>query len=113
MRVDLYMQIVYTNNVNPHKVLMHSFDKFEWDAAKRLTTLDKHGIDFVDAAKIFSSPYVRAGSKQNSEERWIAIGLLEGIEIAVIYTIRGNVCRLITARRARIYERKIYHAHVS
>jgi uncharacterized DUF497 family protein len=89
------------------------FSEFEWDEAKRMSTLEKHGIDFVDAAKIFCGPFVRARSKQSSEERWIAIGLLEGIEIAVIYTIRRNVCRLITARRARTYERKIYHTHVS
>jgi hypothetical protein len=113
MWVDKYVQIVYTDKVNPHKIIMYNFDKFEWNEAKRLTTIEKHGIDFVDAAKIFSSPYVRAGTKQNSEERWIAIGLLEGIEIVVIYTIRENVCRIITARRARLNERKIYHTHIT
>ncbi len=31
---------------------------YEWDEAKRLATLEKHGIDFVDAVEIFSGTYL-------------------------------------------------------
>jgi hypothetical protein len=30
--------------------------EFEWDENKRQSNLSKHGIDFVDAAKIFNRP---------------------------------------------------------
>jgi len=54
---------------------------------------------------------VGMNTKSDIEVRWIAIGLLDNVEIAVIYTMRGEAIRLITARRARQNERDAYHAH--
>jgi hypothetical protein len=31
----------------------HSAMEFEWDEAKRLSNLDKHGIDFLDVEEVF------------------------------------------------------------
>jgi len=84
---------------------------FEWDEDKRKTTLQKHGLDFIDAIKIFAGPILTARSTHEGEERWISIGLLDGLEIAVIYTIRSDIYRIITARRARKKERDLYDAH--
>ena len=84
---------------------------FDWDETKRQAVLDKHGLDFIDAIKIFAGPVLTARSPQEGEERWIAIGLLDGLEIAVIYTIRDDIYRIITARRARKKERDLYDAH--
>ncbi len=84
---------------------------FEWDEEKRLTVLEKHGIDFRRAVEIFEgSTHVSPSRQSESEERWIAIGILDQVEIAVIYTMREQICRIITARRARRYEREKYHA---
>lgn len=85
---------------------------FEWDEVKRLATLEKHGIDFVDAAEIFAHPYLRLPGKCDVERRDIAIGLLGGVHIAVVHTVRNDVIRIITARRARRNEREGYQAHV-
>ena len=35
---------------------------FEWDENKRLSNLGKHGIDFVDAVRIFDEPLVATPS---------------------------------------------------
>ena len=72
-------------------------------------SLEKHGIDFLDATRIFAGSVLRARSAFEGEDRWIAIGLLDGLEIAVIYTLRESTCRIITARRARTNERRRYH----
>jgi len=81
--------------------------RFEWDPDKNVVNIEKHGIDFEDAKHIFDRPYVEAPSiLPHREIRMIAIGLLNGREIAVIYTIRGNRKRIISARRARTHERK-------
>ncbi|MCH8169283.1 MAG: BrnT family toxin [Proteobacteria bacterium] len=73
--------------------------------------LQKHGIDFRKAIEIFNGNTIVYPSRQSEdEERWIAIGILDQTEIAVIYTTREKVCRVITARRARRYERSEYHA---
>ena len=90
---------------------MHTgLSAFEWDERKRLTTLEKHGIDFRRAIEIFGGSTLVFPSRQSeSEERWTAIGILDQVEIAVIYTMRKQICRIITARRARRYERSEYH----
>jgi uncharacterized DUF497 family protein len=43
----------------------------------------------------------------------VAIGLMEGIEIVVIYVMRGDRCRIISARRAHRHERQDNHNHVA
>ncbi len=83
--------------------------EFEWDDAKRRSTIRKHGIDFEDAKLIFDGgPVLHAPSSQKGEERWIAVGSLEGLIISVIYTFRDGKIRLITARRANRREREHY-----
>jgi uncharacterized DUF497 family protein len=42
------------------------------------------------------------------EQRWITIGLVESVEIAVAYTVRGETIRLISARKAERHEREDY-----
>ena len=85
------------------------FNGFEWDEQKRQRNLVQHGIDFEDAARIFESEILRLRSDRENEIRYVALGLLEDIEIAVVYTVRSNVCRLISARRASQDERKAYY----
>ncbi|HUF85768.1 MAG TPA: BrnT family toxin [Thermohalobaculum sp.] len=85
---------------------------FEWNEEKRERTLEKHGIDFVDAIRVFDGDVLVAASRGHGEKRFVAVGLLDGIEIAIIFTIRGDAIRVITARRARRHEREAYHAHL-
>jgi uncharacterized protein len=89
-----------------------SEEAFEWDEAKPQANLEEHGIDFEDAASIFSRPYLRIRSDRNDEMRFVAIGCIKNIEIAVVDTIRAGACRIISARRARTNEREDYHAAV-
>jgi uncharacterized DUF497 family protein len=82
---------------------------FEWDDAKNALNIEKHGIDFEDAIAIWEGPVLVAPSPRGGEDRKIAIGMVEGVEIAVVYTERGTAKRLISARRARTNERRAYH----
>lgn len=85
------------------------FGRFEWDERKRQQNIERHGIDFEDAARIFEAPVLTVRSDRSDEERYVALGILDGIEIAVVYTVRSNACRIISARRARQNERKAYY----
>jgi len=87
--------------------------RFEWDENKRQKTLETRGIDFVGAVRIFRAPFVRTPSNRSGEERWLAIGAVEGITLAVVYTWRGMSLRIISARRARADEERAYNQHVS
>lgn len=84
---------------------------FEWDENKRLTNIEKHRIDFVDAVKIFKAFVHTVQDKRADygEIRYVSTGLLYDIEITVIHTPRNGRRRIISARRARPKERQIYH----
>jgi uncharacterized protein (DUF4415 family)/uncharacterized DUF497 family protein len=68
---------------------------FEWDETKRQANFAKHLIDFADAAKVFDGPVFEKVQRRHDENRVLAMGLLEDIEIVVIYTMRGKYRRII------------------
>ena len=84
--------------------------KFEWDERKRQLVLEKHGIDFRKAIDVFTGDAVFVQARSDVEHRKLAIGLLDGVLIAVVFTMRDEDIRLVTARRARKNERRAYHA---
>jgi uncharacterized DUF497 family protein len=81
---------------------------FEWDESKRRTNLAKHRIDFQDAKRIFDGPAFERVDSRHGENRSIAIGLMEDVEIVVVYTVRNQRRRIISARRANCNERQEY-----
>lgn len=83
--------------------------EYGWDDEKAEANLEKHGIDFEDAIGVFEGPVLEIRSDQNEEERYKVIGMLEELEITVVYTRRGSRRRIISARRARTNERVAYH----
>ena len=89
---------------------MHNVPLFEWHEPKRQSNLIQHGIDFEDAKEIWQGEVLEVPSEQDEhgEQRHIAYGVLEGRIIAVVFTWRDGVRRLISARRARTYERRRY-----
>jgi uncharacterized DUF497 family protein len=83
---------------------------FEWDHNKATINLDKHGVDFADAAAVFDdSNAVTIDDPDHNEERFVTIGMdAYGRILVVVYTWRGNVIRIISARKATKYEQKQY-----
>ncbi len=81
---------------------------FDWDEDKRIKNIAKHGIDFLQAASALRGQRLEFASDKNGERRTLAI--CEGTNklIAVIYTMRGDVCRIISARVARKNEQRAY-----
>jgi uncharacterized DUF497 family protein len=88
---------------------------FEWDETKRVANIQKHGVDFVLAKRIFDGPTVEVPDLRRNygEFRFGAYGLAAGTVLFVIYTWRGNRRRLISARKAGTYERDAYHAQIA
>jgi uncharacterized DUF497 family protein len=88
---------------------------FEWDAAKAAANLSKHGLSFLAATDVFLDPaYVEVDVSRSgdSEVRRKAFGMVDGQFIAVVYAVRGDVVRLISARRARPKEARGAHRPV-
>jgi uncharacterized protein len=84
---------------------------FEWDAAKNAANVTKHGIGFEDAARIFEGPVLEQidHRRDYGEERVAVTGVTMGLELFVVYTVRGDNRRIISARRASRYERDAYY----
>lgn len=83
---------------------------FEWDEAKRLANLEKHGVDFRVAAFIFEGPVCEApdGREDYGEERLKAVGRDGEATYIVVYTWRGERRRIISAWKAGRHERQQY-----
>ena len=83
----------------------------EWDDNKNQINIRKHGISFETAALVFADEerieyYDKLHSQD--EDRYIVLGCVQGI-LYVVYTMRGDVARLISARMATPAERRIYY----
>lgn len=84
---------------------------FEWDEQKATSNLAKHGISFVDASAVFDDPFALDTEERSinyGEVRRRIIGLGQGRFLTVIYTERGDMIRLISARKATRPERREY-----
>ena len=85
--------------------------RFQYDPKKAATNLKKHGVSFADAEGVFLDPLAihQTDPDAEGEERFIAIGLgSAGGTLVVIYTLRGEDIRLISARRATRREVRNY-----
>lgn len=82
----------------------------EWDENKNRLNNIKHGVDFQQAAKVFEDNFrLEEIDEEHSDEeiRYITIGRVNDI-LFVVYTERGEITRLISARRATKKERVKY-----
>jgi uncharacterized DUF497 family protein len=85
---------------------------FEWDPTKAESNLDKHGVPFEYATRVFLDPHRRDDVDTRhdyGEERRSTAGAIEGRVFVVVYTRRGSVIRLISARKANDRETEKYH----
>ena len=84
--------------------------EFEWDPERAEANFQKHGVDFDDAIGIFDWDTLEdEDTRQDYREiRVRAIGACADGILSVIYTMRGDVCRIISARRANPREQEAY-----
>ena len=85
--------------------------RYSWDAAKNRRNLRLHGIAFEDAVRIFEGPTLERVDDRfgYGERRVYSIGVVNGLEITVIYTDRkDNERRIISAWRSEPHERRTY-----
>jgi len=87
--------------------------EFEWDEEKASANLAKHRVSFLTAAEIFANEIMeRIDDREDyGEIRFIALGRVDTEVYRVVYTWRGeNLIRIISAQKASIDEREIYHS---
>lgn len=86
--------------------------QFEWDDAKAVINRRKHGLSFDEAMTAFYDPRQVAFYDPDhceDEDREILIGHSNhGRLLLVVYTLRGDTIRLISARRVTRREAEDY-----
>lgn len=85
---------------------------FDWDLTKAKTNIQKHRVRFEEAMTAFDDPYAYLtldAEHSLSELREWLIGISDrGRVLVVVFTKRGKLFRIISARLANKKERKFY-----
>ena len=102
-------RLLYVHCVNtPYAVYI-------WDETKNRRNLKLHGIAFEDAARIFEGPTVEEVDDRfdYGEVRIYAIGLVNGLEITVVYSNEEeDERRIISAWRSQAHERRRFWKNI-
>lgn len=88
---------------------------FEYDEAKREQNFKDHGVDLLYGALIFDGVTVEALDLRHdySEQRIIAVGMVEGECFVTVYTRREDRVRLISTRKGGRRDRRKYEEAIS
>lgn len=88
--------------------------EFEWDDQKAKSNLKKHGVSFEEARSVFyDDNAIQFFDSENSEseDRFLMLGLSYNSGILLVCHCereKGEVIRIISARKATAKERKHY-----
>ncbi len=85
--------------------------RFQFDPIKAKKNLKKHRVSFADAEGVFYDHLAihQEDLVYDAESRFIAVGMgSAGHILVVVYTLRGDEIRLISARRAKRIEVQCY-----
>lgn len=86
--------------------------EFEFDPKKSEINKSKHGIDFYEAQALWDDPdMLEIPLKTSDEPRFMVIGKIAEKHWSGIITYRSNKIRIISVRRSRKEEVKIYEGY--
>ncbi len=84
---------------------------FEFDEEKSRTNLDKHGIDFLGAQRLWNDPdLLEIPAKTVDEPRFLVIGKIEEKYWSAVITYRHTNIRIISVRRSKSEEVALYES---
>ena len=84
---------------------------YEWDPAKAMANVKKHGVDIADAVLALSDDLAVTISDPDSEdeERFVSLGMdPNGRVLVTVFTRRRDSIRIISSRKASKGERRQY-----
>lgn len=84
--------------------------RFEWDEAKRLVNMEKHGLDFWDAKEVFEGETVQVEDDRGDygEDRFLTFGLLDGEVVVIANVLREDAIRIFSMRKGLKHEQEFY-----
>ena len=88
--------------------------EFAWSEAKRAANLKAHGLDFVDAPRVFEGVTFTFEDDRFScgEQRFVTLSLVAGVPVSLVHTQTDHEIRVISFRKATNREAQIYFSQV-
>jgi len=88
--------------------------RFTWSERKRSINLKEHGLDFVDAPRVFEGlTYTYEDERcAYGEQRFVTLGLLAGVPVSVAHTEADDEIRVISFRKATARESRLFFDQV-
>lgn len=86
--------------------------KVEFDDAKNLSNLRKHGLSLSFGAQVFDDPellVLPTIRDADEEERYKAIGQVDGKLYTAVHVWRGDSVRFLSVRRSNRSEEEAYY----
>ncbi len=85
---------------------------FQWDAGNATKNWELHRVTQAEAEQVFFNTPLRIapdGGHSQTERRFAALGTTaQGRHLAVVFTIRGTLLRVISARDMSRRERRVH-----
>ena len=88
--------------------------RFIWDESKRQANLNKHGVDFTDAERVFAGPTFTFEDDREDygEQRWVTLGLLGVQVVVIVHTETEAEIRVISMREADNNEQLLFFTNL-
>ena len=88
--------------------------RFTWKEVKRKSNLKTHGLDFLDASKVFEGPtFTFEDDRFNyAEQRFVTLGLLNGLPVSMVHTETADCIHVISFRKATQNEQIIFFQNI-
>lgn len=82
---------------------------FEFDPAKSEANRAKHGIDFREAVALWDDEHrLEIPARTTDEPRSLVVGRIAGTHWSAVVTYRGEKTRIVSVRRSRPEEVRLY-----
>lgn len=110
LKIELNRELSQSTPCRSEKLRYNFYTmEFEFDKRKSASNQEKHGINFIEAQKLWEDEdrYIYPAVTLD-EERFVMIAKLKGKLWSAIYTVRKNKTRLISVRRSRKEEEVLY-----
>lgn len=86
---------------------------FDFDPHKNWKNLERHGIDFEEAQKLWEGTHIIIPTKYvGGEDRYAILGKIRGKVYMGICTERNDVTRIISCHRADKKWEKLFYAYL-
>lgn len=96
--------------------ILSNIEGFDWDKANIEKNWEKHRVTYIECEEVFfNKPLVVREDMPHSmsEDRYYVLGKTDDVRLLfIVFTIRSNKIRVISARDMNKKERRIYYGQI-